>query len=41
VNGLVRDDGRLQEIEARCIAFARDEMDIYRILWSILEEQIL
>jgi glycosyltransferase involved in cell wall biosynthesis len=41
VDGLLRDDGRRQVIEARSIAFAKEWMDIYRVLWAICEEQIL
>ena len=41
VDELFHKEGRLQDIEARSIAFAKEKLDIYRILWTILEEQIL
>ncbi len=41
VSELLQDDARLREIEATSITFARDVMDIYRILWTILDEQVL
>ncbi len=41
VDDLFRHDGRLDDIEARSIAFAKEKLDIYRILWRILEEQVL
>jgi len=36
-----REPGRLKDIEARSIAFAKEKLDIYQVLWTILEEQIL
>jgi glycosyltransferase involved in cell wall biosynthesis len=41
VDSLLGHDGRLGEIEARSIAFAREKLDIYRILEAILDEQVL
>jgi len=42
VDALVRrEPGRLEDIEARSIAFAKEKLDIYQVLWTILEEQIL
>jgi len=41
VDDLLRDAGRLQDLEARGIAFAKDQLDIYHILTTMLEEQIL
>jgi len=38
---LLGDRGRLADIEARSIAFTKENLDIYRILWTILEEQVL
>ena len=41
VEGFVHDTERQQAIEARSLAFAREHLDIYRILGVILDEQIL
>lgn len=41
VNGFVRDTARQQEIEAQSLTFAREQLDIYKILGVILDEQIL
>lgn len=36
-----REPERLEDIEARSIAFAKEKLDIYQVLWTILEEQVL
>lgn len=41
VSALVGDEIRLRDIEDRSIALAKGKLDIYRVLGSILEEQIL
>ena len=41
LNGLLHQDGGLQDIETRSIAFAKEKLDIYRILGMILREQVL
>ncbi len=38
---LLADPQRLADIEAGSIAFTKENLDIYRVLWTILEEQIL
>ncbi len=39
VDGVLSDAARLADLQARSLAFAVERLDIYRMLWTILEEQ--
>jgi len=41
VDDVIARAGRLEDIAARSIAFAKEQLDIYRVLGRILEEQVL
>jgi hypothetical protein len=41
VASLLEDEAGLRRLETSSIAFAREKMDVYRVLWTILQEQIL
>jgi hypothetical protein len=41
VTSLLADDGDRQQMEASLIAFAREKMDVYRVLETILRDAIL
>jgi glycosyltransferase involved in cell wall biosynthesis len=41
VTGLLRDERRVGEVGARSLDFARRALDIYRVLGTILEEEVL
>ena len=40
VDSTLSDEARLAEIQERSLAFAAEHLDIYRMLWTILEEQV-
>jgi hypothetical protein len=41
VDATLRDEGKLRDLGDRALAFAREHLDIYRVLETILREQVL
>ncbi|MFN8643467.1 MAG: hypothetical protein U0802_18060 [Candidatus Binatia bacterium] len=40
IDGALSDPARLADLQERALAFAAEHLDIYRLLWTVLDEQV-